>query len=69
MATKNLKILYQSFNQDLNYFLIGTEEGCTIYKTDSFKEGNISKYNFIFFIYLKNRNKRSIFNGKNVLLF
>ena len=53
MATKNLKILYQSFNQDLNYFLIGTEEGCTTYKTDSFKEGNISKYNFIFFYLFK----------------
>ena len=39
MNTENPKILYHSFNQDLNYFLIGTKEGCTIYKTYPLRTG------------------------------
>ena len=53
MTTKNLNILYQSFNQDLSYFLIGKEDGFTIYKTDPFKDGNISKYNKYFLLIKK----------------
>ncbi len=33
------RILYSSFNQDNSYFLIGTKDGCTIYKTEPFKKG------------------------------
>lgn len=33
MTTENSKILYHSFNQNLEFFLIGTKEGCTIYQT------------------------------------
>ena len=36
---KDKKILYSSFNQDNSYFLIGTKEDCTVYKTDPFQKG------------------------------
>ena len=39
MASEKSKIIYNSFNQDLSYFLIGTKEGCTIYQTDLFRKG------------------------------
>lgn len=49
MTSEKPKILYNSFNKDLSYFLIGTKEGCTIYQTDPLKKGfDLSK--FIFFL-------------------
>ena len=39
MSDECPEILYQSFNQDLTYFLIGTKEGCTIYKTEPYRYG------------------------------
>ena len=35
---KELKILYNSFNQDYKCFLIGTEKGCAIYNSEPFKK-------------------------------
>jgi len=34
-----IKILYNSFNQDYKCFLIGTEKGCTIYHSEPYKKG------------------------------
>ena len=58
MASPNSEIIYHSFNQDLNYFLIGTKEGCTIYQTDPFKKGfNLSKFSSIIIIILLYKKK------------
>ena len=53
----NNEVLYTSFsqNEDFNYFLIGTKEGCTIYQSKPFKRGfqlgnSNSKYLFMFII-------------------
>ena len=35
----DLKIFYNSFNQDYKCFLIGNEKGCTIYHSEPFKKG------------------------------
>ena len=55
MENKNpkiYKILYHSFNQDLNYFLAGTEKGCKIYDTYSIQKGfDLSKFIFIIIIF------------------
>ena len=41
-----IKILYNSFNQDYKCFLIGKEKGCTIYQSEPFKKGfELSKIN------------------------
>lgn len=46
-AKKEIKILYNSFNQDYKCFLIGTEKGCTIYHSEPYKKGfELSKKNF-----------------------
>ena len=43
---KETKILYYSFNQDCKCFLIGSENGCTIYQTDPYKKAfELSKQN------------------------
>lgn len=48
MASEKNKILYNSFNQDLSYFLIGTKQGYTIYQTDPFRKGfDLGNSNFI----------------------
>ena len=59
MASENPEIIYHSFNQDLSYFLIGTKEGCKIYKTEPFRKGfYLSKFNLCLFYFIKNRIKR-----------
>ena len=48
MGDKNPKILYYSFNQDLSYFLVGTEKGCKIFQNYPFRPGfYLSKFIFI----------------------
>jgi hypothetical protein len=43
-----IKILYNSFNQDYKCFLIGTEKGCTIYNSEPFKKAfELSKKLFL----------------------
>ena len=45
-----LKILYNSFNQDYKCFLIGTEKGCTIYTSEPFKKAfELSKKLFFYY--------------------
>jgi hypothetical protein len=45
-----LKILYNSFNQDYKCFLIGTEQGCTIYTSEPFKKAfELSKKLFLYY--------------------
>ena len=45
-----IKILYNSFNQDYKCFLIGTEQGCTIYTSEPFKKAfELSKKLFIYY--------------------
>jgi hypothetical protein len=47
---KELKILYNSFNQDYKCFLIGTEKGCTIYTSEPFKKAfELSKKLFYYY--------------------
>ena len=35
---KEIKIIYNSFNQDYKCFVIGTENCCTIYHSEPFKK-------------------------------
>ena len=48
MEIKNPKILYHSFNQDLSYFLVGTKEGCKVFRSNPFRKGfDLSKFIFV----------------------
>ena len=56
MTSEKPKILYNSFNQDLSYFLIGTKDGCTIYQTSPFRKGfDLSKFIFLIIFILLNK--------------
>ena len=36
---KNKKILYNYFNKNYKFFLIGTKDGCRIYNSEPFQKG------------------------------
>ena len=62
------KILYNCFNQDYKCFLIGTKDGCRIYNSEPFQKGfKLSKLYIYLFFKIKNRTRRRIFHGDNVV--
>ena len=45
-SNNEINIIYNSFNQDYKCFLVGSENGCTIYHSEPFKKGfELSKKN------------------------